>query len=247
MQLHLTSRKRKAQHGTGDDEDDVFVLNESLTHNHNDDVFGRVYSTVLQMAVQAVVSTDKHGFVYCSRTNSNLFLRVQPYDLGVSNASAGFYCPAEAKSLYSIDTRYTWDAGDEYNAIHYTKTKMEMSRTDNTLYKKDDMLLSVCSTALLLPAMISSVRGTNVYSESITSLELMMTNTDPYATGDNSIDTDSEPIEVLRLFPVRTERMNTKYDFIFDFDTSEGWCVGGTPTINTDAAAAAHLYVSRLV
>lgn len=234
--MHLTSRKRKVEL---QDEDAEYVHREAQTHNQSDDVFAAMYNAVLKMAWQAMTAPDRDSGVFTDASNE-IYLSVHPSNLGVPLAQVAFYKPASGDSFHSAEAP---------NKDEYTDVKRHSAMNlplNETLTKEDGRQLSVCSTHLLLPAMVCSAQGTNVYAKSITQLETMMTHINPYAAAGDPTDALPRDIKVLRMFPVEGERGNTNYDFIVDFDTGTGWCVGGTPTLNTDAAAAAHLFVSRL-
>ena len=244
INLHLTSRKRQRVADHDETDESVFVWHESQTHNHDNDVFNRVYTEVIRLAVRAVcagASTD-NGRMY--KQGSNNFFRIQPSEIGMvgaAGAKAAFYCAVTGQAYYS-KAKLPWPAKGNYTDVLDVKTSMPAAQLELT-----DSVLSQCSLSLLLPAMISSRRGANVYAKSIHAIEKMMVDTDAYDGADPIPVENPVRIDVLRLFPLNggAER-NDVYDHILDFDTLNGWCIGNTPTVNTDAAAAAHWFVSDL-
>lgn len=232
VSLHLTSRKR-ARTEEPDNEHD-HRSHESRTHNHSTESFRAMYNHAVQCAVGAVVTPSAMNVYTDDVAKEPRFLPVAPADIG-REASLALFDMGSYKTYYSKESV----SGDAIEANKLTETVTSKPYTSKL--DKQPECLSLCSSLLFMPALVAASTGTNVYHKTIDAIQDLVTEAQPY---DAVSLPPHEKLTIVRLFPANDGV--DKYDMIYDFGTEGGWCIGATPSLNTDAAAAAHCYVSLL-
>jgi len=235
VSLHLTSRKR-ARTEEESDEHDGHNSHESRTHNHSNTSFCAMYNHAIQCAVGAVVTPSKLHVYAKEGYTTPRFLPVAPADIGREASFALFDIDAY-KTYYSKDP----DAKATYVAESLTDTATLQKLAP--VLNQNTPCLSLCSSLLFMPALVAASTGTNVYHKTIDAIQDLVTDVQPY-NAVTLVPVTEGQLAIVRLFPANDGV--DKYDAIYDFGTEGGWCIGATPSLNTDAAAAAHCYVSSL-
>lgn len=248
-QLTLTSATRKRGRIADEDEESMYVVAESMTHDHSNSVFvNKLRNVAMRVGLALVTRGWSRAVLHLNKTGAVL-LEMDSSDAGLA--------PQDSRVLF-MDL----ETGDQYTSKRFGGgfTSVRNNETHDTLCCTvlDHEHPSVCTMCLVQPAVLSHGTG-NMYASTVKAVEQLLTHSQPFRLSCDPAVQKAElyfarsvseflgSTEITRLVPVDGEIQRSKdYDAILDFSYTAGWSIGGTATENTDAAEAARQFVTNM-